>query len=48
MHGIVIFPGDDHYRPMIATWMRDLCTFTDHLMEKNDKINFDMTYIYGV
>ena len=33
-HGIVIFLSDDNYRPIIATWMRDLCTFTGSLMDK--------------
>ena len=38
---------DDHYRLMIATWTCDQCTFnTGHLMEKNDKVSFDMTYSY--
>ena len=27
MHGIVIFMGDDHYRPMIAMWTHDLCMY---------------------
>ena len=32
MHGIVTFPRDDHYRPMNATWMHDLCTFSGCLI----------------
>ena len=49
MHGIVIFPHDDHYRPMIATWTCDLCSFTGSLMDKTgqDKVSIDMTDSYG-
>ena len=32
---------------MIATWTCNLCTLTGCLMEKNDKVGFDMTYSYG-
>ena len=46
MHGIMIFPRGDHYRPTITAWTRDLCIFTGCLM-KNDKVSFDMTYSYG-
>ena len=47
MRRIVTFPSDDHYRLTIATWTRDLCTFAGHLMDKLDKVSFDMTYSYG-
>ena len=47
MCGIVTLPRDDHYRSPIATWTHDLCTFIGCLMDKNDKISFDMTYRYG-
>ena len=45
MRGIRIVLRDDHYRLMIAAWMRDLCTSTGSLMEKNDKVSFDMTLL---
>ena len=48
MHGIMIFPRDNHYQPTIAMWTRNLCTFTGSLMEKSDKASFDMTYSYGL
>ena len=39
MRRIVTVPRDDHYRPTIATWARDL-TFTAWLFEQeeNDKV----------
>ena len=45
--GIIIFPCDDHYRPIIATWTGDLCTFTCRLIEKKDRVSFDMIHSYG-
>ena len=47
MCGIVIVPCDDHYRPTITMWMRDLCTSIGRLMDKTDKVSFDMTYSFG-
>ena len=34
MRGSVTLPRDNHYRSTIATWTRDLCTFTGCLMDK--------------
>ena len=34
MHGIMTLLRDDHYRATIATWTRDLRTFTGCLMDK--------------
>ena len=47
MYGIVILLRDNHYRPMTAIWMLDLCSFTGSLMEKNNEVSFDVTYSYG-
>ena len=52
IHGIVIFNCDNHYRPTIATWAYDLCTFSGCLMgkirEKSDKVSHNMTQIASV
>ena len=45
---IMMLPLDDHYRPTIAKWTWDFLYVAGCLMEKNDKVSFDMTYSYMV
>ena len=37
IRGIVTFLYDDHYRPMKATWVSNLCTFSSCLMGKTQQ-----------
>ena len=34
--------------PTIATWARDVYTFTGSLMDKTDKVSHDMTQVVSV
>ena len=48
IRGILTFPCDYHYRPLNATWARDLCTFSGCLVGKtreNNKARHTMTQI---
>ena len=37
MRGIVAFPCDDHYRPLNATWMHNLCSLSDCLVVRTQE-----------
>ena len=45
MHGIMTTPHDDHYQLTNATWAH---TFSCSLMEKNNKVSYNMTQIASV